>query len=139
MEWMWKNRSWATLRSYPGSFQEGLNKTKKHLSHDNRFRRRDLNPVCLKYEAGMLVTLSRHSVPLLQTPYDFCKYVATVQDLEDCLRSNMSYVFLLYFVLRGKYYCLPLPLLRGNTLRVTDVTIRALITLGYVLIGVKNI
>jgi hypothetical protein len=62
-----------------------------------------------------------------------------VQDLEDCLRSNMSYVILLYFVLRGKYYCFPLPLLRGNTLRVTDVTVRALITLGYVLIEVKNI
>jgi hypothetical protein len=47
-------QSWPNLRYYPGICLEGLRKTTKNLTQDNRSPGRDLNPGPPEYEAGVL-------------------------------------------------------------------------------------
>jgi hypothetical protein len=52
-----RKRSWPNLRYYPGICLEGLRKTTKNLSQDNRSPGRDLNPGPPEYE-GVFSVLS---------------------------------------------------------------------------------
>jgi hypothetical protein len=56
-----RKQSWPNLRYYPGIFLEGLRKTTKALSQDNRFPCQDLNSGPTEYEAGVLSTRPRRS------------------------------------------------------------------------------
>jgi hypothetical protein len=57
-----RKRSWPILR-YPGILLEGLKESSKNLSHDNRSPVRDLNPGTPGYQAGVLTSRPRYSVP----------------------------------------------------------------------------
>jgi hypothetical protein len=52
----------VALRHSPDICLEGLRKNKKHPSQDSRSPNRDLNPVSLEYEAGVLT--NNHDVRL---------------------------------------------------------------------------
>jgi hypothetical protein len=57
-----RKQSWPNLEYYPGIYLEGLRKTTKNLSHDNRSPDRDLNLKSREYRAGVLTNRSRRSV-----------------------------------------------------------------------------
>jgi hypothetical protein len=59
LESMWKEAVVASLKVYPGKCLERLMKTTKNLSQNNRSPDRDLSPVSLDYEAGILATQPR--------------------------------------------------------------------------------
>jgi hypothetical protein len=59
-----RKRTRHNLKYYPGIHLEGLRKTTEILTHDSRSPGRDLNPEPPEYEAGLLTTRPRRSVPL---------------------------------------------------------------------------
>jgi hypothetical protein len=58
-----RNRSRPNLRNYTDICLEVLRKTTKDFCQDIRSPGRDLNPGPPEYEAGMLTTWPRHSIP----------------------------------------------------------------------------
>jgi hypothetical protein len=60
------------LRYYPGMALEGLGKIRKNVSQDSRSLGRDLNAEPPEYEAGVLTTGPRRSMPniniMIMTP-----------------------------------------------------------------------
>jgi hypothetical protein len=59
-----RKRSWPDVRYFPGICLEGVRKTTKYLSQDNRSLGRDLNLGPPEYEAGVLTTQPLRSVTL---------------------------------------------------------------------------
>jgi hypothetical protein len=56
-----RRRSWPNLKHYLSLYLEGVRKTTKNLSQDNRSPGQDLNPGPSEYEAGVLnVTVVCH-------------------------------------------------------------------------------
>jgi hypothetical protein len=87
------------LRFYPGNRLEGLRKTKKIISQDNRSPGRDLNPGPPEYEAGMLTTRPRSSTKMLCTAHIRCLlfvyYTVPRNNLYTPELENISFYFIL--------------------------------------------
>jgi hypothetical protein len=57
-----RQRSWPTLRYYPGIHLKGLTKTTRNLSQDSLSPVRDFNPGPPEYESGVLTTRPRRLI-----------------------------------------------------------------------------
>jgi hypothetical protein len=71
---------WPNFRYYLGICLEGLRKTTKNLSQVSRSPGRDLNPGPPEYEAGVLTTRPRRSVPRVGGKAPSTQWIERVPD-----------------------------------------------------------